>query len=114
MKISKQLVLANSVVLVLIFVVFFAWLLGESSKEFLSYLGAQSILALYAAMSLSSGYTLYILYLLFKGSPKGVNLVITWNVFLAMFILIPWLGGMLVNITIMIPIFRLILILKVF
>lgn len=93
MKLRKELVIFNCFVHLLLYSNVFVWIFSSKGNTYLSNLSSQSIYIFYAILILSIIYSGFICYSLLCFNEIGTKLIVSWNIFLGLFILIPWLGG---------------------
>ena len=93
MKLRKELVIFNCFVHLLLYSCVFAWIFSAKGNAYLSNLSSQSLYIFHTILILSIIYSGFICYSLLRSKEIGTKLIVSWNIFLGLFILIPWLGG---------------------
>ena len=93
MKLKKKLVVFNCFTHILLYCGVLNWIFSDKGSTYLFHLSSESRNLFWTLLILSIIYSGFICYLLLRSKAIGIKLAVFWNIFLGLFILIPWLGG---------------------
>lgn len=95
MKKIKILILLNSAILLGLFLYPLTWIFTSKGVEYLSMLSDAGRNFFYLKTTICILYSLFICLMLSNLKKLGVKLVIFWNIFVGLYLLIFWFGGYL-------------------
>lgn len=85
--------IVNCILLLIVFFNVLSWMLTGRGVEYFARLSNASRYVFYTLLIISILYSVFISYLLFSFKQRGPALMAFWDIFLGLFILVPWIGG---------------------
>ena len=93
MKHIRALILINGVFLLVLFLSPLTWIFTSKGIDYLSMLSGYGKNFFYLKMIICVTYSVFICSMLLNFKKLGIRLIVPWNLFVGLYLLIIWIGG---------------------
>jgi hypothetical protein len=93
MRHPRILILINIAILLILFCYPLTWMPTKDGRNYLSMLSDYGENLLYLRIAICTLYSIFICFMLLNFKKLGVKLIVTWDIFIGMYLLIFWIGS---------------------